>query len=156
MANFKQIGDGLFIGSQPAAQDLAEAKRRGIQTVVDMRMPGETATPNADLVRSSGLDYVNVPVDKSALSEQKIDELGQVIERTRAAHLLHCATGTRAALLLVLWRAKQNGWSAGRTFEEAQAMGFDLQGSADFANFVRQVTAGKISSDLRVELRDDK
>lgn len=141
MTNFKQIGDGLYIGPQPARQDVMEAKQRGIQTVIDMRMPGETATSNADLVRSNGLDYVNVPVNRTALSEQQIDELSQVLQRTPGPHLLHCATGTRAALLLALGRAKQNGWTADRTFEEAQTMGFDLQGSADFASFVRQVTA---------------
>lgn len=141
MTNFKQIGDGLFIGPQPSGQDLVEAKQQGIHTVIDMRTPGETATSNAELVRNSGLDYFNVPVNKTALSEQQIDELSQVMQRTQGPHLLHCATGTRAALLLALSRAKQNGWTAERTFEEAQTMGFNLQGSADFARFVRQVTA---------------
>ena len=141
MTTFRQIGEGLFIGSQPAQQDLAAAKQLGIHTVIDLRMPGETAAPNADLTRKNGLDYVNVPVDKSALSEQQIDELEQAMQRTQGPYLLHCATGTRAALLLALSRAKQNGWTAERTFEEAKAMGFNLEGSADFANFVRQVTA---------------
>ena len=139
MANFKQISDGLFVGPQPSAQDLLEARQIGIQTVIDMRMPGETATPNADMVRTKGMTYVNLPVNKMALSVQQIDELGEVIQRTQGPHLLHCATGTRAALLLALGRAKQNGWTASRTFEEAETMGFDLQASADFAGFVRQV-----------------
>lgn len=56
MTNFKQIGDGLFIGPQPSGQDLVEAKQQGIHTVIDMRTPGETATSNAELVRNSGLD----------------------------------------------------------------------------------------------------
>ena len=129
MTNFKQIGDGLFIGPQPSGQDLLEAKHRGIQTIIDMRMPGETATPSADLVGNYGLRYVNVPVNKKAPSEQQIDELKEAMQRTPGSHLLHCATGTRAALLLALGRAKQNGWTAERTFDEAQSMGFDLQGS---------------------------
>ncbi len=141
MTNFKQIGDNLFIGSQPDEQNLVEAKQSGIQTVIDMRMPSETATPNVDMVRKNGLDYVNVPVDKTSPLEQQIDELDQAMKRTHGPYLLHCATGTRAALLLALSRAKQNGWTAERTFDEAQAMGFNLEGSADFANFVRQVTA---------------
>lgn len=141
MTNFKQIKDDLFIGSQPTERDLMEAKECGIRTVIDMRLPGETAASNADLVRNNGLDYVNVPVNKTALSEQQIDELAQAMQRTEGPHLLHCATGMRAALLLALGQAKQNGWSADRTFEEAKSLGFDLEGSADFAKFVRQVTA---------------
>jgi uncharacterized protein (TIGR01244 family) len=139
MANFKQIDDGLFIGPQPSAQDLLEARQLGIHTVIDMRMPGETDTPNADMVSTNGMTYVNLPVNKMALSVQQIDELGEVMQRTQGPHLLHCATGTRAALLLALNRARQNGWTASRTFEEAETMGFDLQASADFAGFVGQV-----------------
>lgn len=141
MTTFKQIGEELFIGPQPAQQDLEEAKQLGIRTVIDMRMPGETAAPNADLTRKNGLVYVNVPVDKSALTALKIDELDQVMQRTQGPYLLHCATGTRSALLLALSRAKQNAWTAERTFEEAKTMGFNLEDSADFANFVRQTTA---------------
>ena len=141
MTSFKKIGDGLFIGPQPTEQDLREAKQQGIQTVIDMRMPGETASPNADLVGNNGLDYVNVPVNKTALSEPQIDDLEQAMQRTQGPHLLHCATGTRAAMLLALSRAKHNGWTAERTFDEAQGMGFDLKGSPDFASFVRQVTS---------------
>ena len=62
MTTFKKIGDGLFIGPQPTEQDLREAKQQGIQTVIDLRMPEETATPNADLVENNGLHYVNVLV----------------------------------------------------------------------------------------------
>lgn len=141
MASFKKIGDGLFIGPQPAEQDLREAKQHGIRTVIDLRMPEETATPNADLVGNNGLVYVNVPVSKTALSEPQIDGLEQAMQHTPGPHLLHCATGTRAALLLALARAKHNGWTAERTFDEAQGMGFDLKGLPDFASFVRQVTA---------------
>ena len=142
MANCKQFDDGIFIGPQPTEQDLTEAKQQGVQTVIDMRMPSETATPNAELVKNSGLDYVNIPVDKAALSVQKIDEFDAALKQNNGPVLLHCATGTRAAMLLALSRARQHGWTAERTFEEAEAMGYNLQSSPDFAAFVRQ-TAGK-------------
>lgn len=142
MANYKQIGDGLFIGPQPTGQDLEDAKQQGIRTVIDFRMPSETATLNADLVSSTGLDYVNVPVNKAALSEQQIGELDEAMTHKKGPYLLHCATGTRAAMFLALSRAKQNGWTAARTFQEAESMGFNLRSSAEFSKFVEQ-TIGK-------------
>ena len=141
MANFKQIAEGIFIGPQPAQQDLSEAKQLGIQTVIDMRMPGESNSSNEELTRSHGLGYVNVPVDKTALAAHQIDELAQAMERTPGPYLLHCATGARAALLLSLSRARQSGWTAARTFQEAQGMGYNLEDSDNFAAFVRAVTA---------------
>lgn len=142
MANYKQIGDGIFIGPQPSEQDLESAKEQGIRTVIDFRMPSETATLNANLVSSAGLDYVNVPVNKTALSEQQIGELDEAMKRNEGPYLLHCATGTRAAMLLALSLAKKNGWTAARTFGEAESMGFNLRSSVDFPKFVEQ-TIGK-------------
>ena len=141
MAQYRQIGDNFFIGPQPTEQDLSEAKQQGIRTVIDFRMPAETASSNELLTKSNGLDYANVPVNKGALSEQQIGELEEAMKRHDGPYLLHCATGMRAAMLLALSRAKQNGWSAERTFQEAESMGYNLQSSPDFAAFVRQATS---------------
>lgn len=138
MANYRPLGDGFFIGPQPTAQDLQEAKQEGINTVVDFRMPSETAKPNEELAKENGLDYVNIPVDKAALSQQQIGELDTALKEKEGPYLLHCATGARAAMFLALSRARQNGWTAERTFEEAGKMGYDLKGSPGFARFVTE------------------
>lgn len=140
MVNYRKLEEGLFIGPQPNTQDLAEAKQQGIGTVIDMRMPSETATVNAHLVENSGMAYVNIPVDKAVLHERQIDELDESLKMNQGSYLLHCASGARAAMLLSLSRARQHGWTADRTFQEAEAMGFDLRSSAEMAAFVRQVT----------------
>ena len=144
MTTFKQIAEDLFIGSQPSEQDLTHAQQLGIRTVIDLRMPGETSAPNATATatKKHGLDYLNIPVDKSALSEQQIGQLDQAMQCMPGPYLLHCATGARAALLLTLRRARENGWTTARAFDEARTIGFNLEGSAEFANFIRQVTAG--------------
>ena len=109
MTNFKPIGEGFFIGPQPTADDLFEAKQQGIRTVIDFRLPSETPTSNASLVRESGLNYVNIPVDETALAEHQIGELSTALKKNAAPFLLHCATGARAPILLTLVRARQNG-----------------------------------------------
>ena len=140
MPSYKQFENEIFIGPQPTEQDLAEAKQQGVHTVIDMRMLSETTNPNAQLVKNSGLNYVNIPVDKAALSVQQIDEFDAAIKQVDGPVLLHCATGVRAAMLLALSRARQNGWTSERTFQEADAMGYDLQSMPNFATFVRQTT----------------
>lgn len=140
MGQYRQVDSNVFIGPQPTRQDLEEARQQGVRTVVDFRLPTETASPNVDLATSAGLDYVNIPVDRAALSTDQVGELETAMERHPGPYLVHCATGTRAALMLALARARQQGWSAERTFAEAEAMGFNLRNSAEFANFVRQAT----------------
>ena len=138
---FKQLENGMLIGPQPTAADLRQAKLQGIRTVIDFRMPGETATPNAELVARSGLEYVNIPVNKASPSADQVDELSLVMREKNGPFLMHCATGARAAMLLVLSKAKQSRWTAQRTFDEARAMGFDLEKTPEFANFIK-ATAG--------------
>lgn len=104
-------------------------------------MPEETAPPNADLVTGNELNYVNIPVSKDRLLERQIGKLDEAMRRHEGPNPLHCDTGTRAAMLLVLTRAKQNGWAAERTCQEAASMGFNLRSSANFAAFVNQATS---------------
>lgn len=138
MNSFKRIDDEFFIGPQPTKQDLQAAKQQGIKTVIDFRLPSETATSNAALITSEGLAYVNIPVNKVALSVDQVGDLERALQDHVGPFLLHCATGARAALLLTVSRAKQLGWTSERTFSEAKQLGFDLKTSAEFSDFVVQ------------------
>ncbi len=140
MAQYKQAGEDYVIGPQPTLSDLQEAARNGVHTVIDFRVPKETEHSNSELARDAGLAYVNLPVDRDNLSQESIVQLEQALDRHAGPYLLHCATGTRAALMLVLVRARQHGWSAQRVFDEAEAMGFPLRSSEPFAKFVREST----------------
>ncbi len=141
MHSFKPVKDGIYIGPQPSAQDLDAAKQQGIKTVIDFRMPSETVASNETLTTKCGLDYVNIPVNKAGLDAHQISELEAVISSREGPFLLHCATGTRAALLLLLSTARKNGWTREQVFAEAQAMGFDLKTSPEFSSFVAQTIA---------------
>lgn len=141
MTSFKRIDDKTFIGPQPTEQDLREASQQGIRTVIDFRMPSETATSNEILTKNQAMAYVNIPVNKAALSADQIGVLDSAMNEQQGPFLLHCATGARAALLLSLSKARQQGWTSAQTFAEARRMGFDLEASPEFAGFVIQTLA---------------
>ena len=88
------------------------------------------------------MDYVNIPVNKASLSADQVDELDRVMRDKDGPFLLHCASGARAATLLVLSKARQNRWTAPRAFEEARAMGFDLENAPEFASFIKATAGG--------------
>lgn len=138
MERFKQFGEDIVLGPQPSAEDLEQARQRGIKTVIDLRMPDESPTDNRAFVETHGLRYANIPVSKSTLSQQKVDALDAALKEMPAPFLIHCATGTRVALLLCISEARRFKWSVERTFEEARKLGFDLQASPDLADFVRR------------------
>ena len=140
MDQFKQLENGMLIGPQPTAADRsrpAPSQAARHRTVIDFRIPGETPTPNADLVVRSGLEYVNSPVNRASPSADQVNELGRVMLEKDGPFLMHCATGARPLMLLVLSKAKQNRWTAQRAFDEARAMGLDLEKAPEFANFIK-------------------
>lgn len=141
MHKFRQIEEGMLLGPQPTEEDMQQARQSGIRTVIDFRMPGETPGSNAELAARSGLDYANIPVNRQSLSEDQIYELDRAIQEKAGPFLIHCASGARAAMLLALRKAKKNHWTAARTFEEARAMGFDIEDSPEFSAFVKTATA---------------
>lgn len=142
MERFKSLENGMLIGPQPSQAHLRQARQHGIRTVIDCRMPGETAMPNAELVVRNGLAYVNIPVNKASLSTDQIDELDRVMQDMDGPFLLHCASGARAVMLLVLSKARRKGWGAKSAFEQASAMGFELENSPELANFVKATVSG--------------
>ena len=141
MNQFKEVNEGVFIGPQPTEDDLHNARRQGIKTVIDFRLPAETTTSNETVTKNAGLDYANIPVDKANLSMDQIGQLDNVMKSKQGPFLLHCGTGVRAALLYSLNRAKQQGWTTEQTFDEAKRMGFDLKTSPEFSAFVTKATA---------------
>lgn len=136
MSQFKRVDEHITLGPQPTEQDLALAKQQGVKTVIDLRMPAETVNSNAALAKSQGLDYVNIPVNKSALCASQINELEAALEGKEGPFLLHCASGARAAMLLCMNRARKNGWNSKQVFDEARKIGFDIESSPEFSTFV--------------------
>ena len=94
MSQFKRVEDGIFIGPQPTEQDIQEAKQQGIRTVIDFRLPSETATSNETLTKSHGLAYVNIPVNKAALSASQISDLDAAM-KGKEARDFHRRSGQR-------------------------------------------------------------
>lgn len=138
MTSFTRIDDQIFMGPQPTEQDLDAARQQGIRTVIDFRLPSETVASNQSLTKTHGMAYINIPVNKAALSADQIGVLDNAMKEHEGPFLLHCATGARAALLLSLSKAGQEGWNSSQTFAEAKRFGFDLETSPEFVKFVKQ------------------
>ena len=142
MSQFKTATEGVFIGPQPTEKDIDSAKQQGIKTVIDLRTPAETPpSSNEAMARSGGLDYVNIPVNKAALSPEHVDQLDSALKSNEGPFLVHCATGARAILLLALAEARRNKWSKEQVFERAREMGADIECTAEFARFVEETVA---------------
>ena len=107
----KQPRPDLFTSGQPSAQQLRDAARSGVTTVIDLRMPHEDrGYDEAAAAEALGLRYVRLPIDGAAgIREANARTLDRLLRQDPGTTLLHCASGNRAGALLALVRARVQG-----------------------------------------------
>ena len=112
--------DGLTSTGQPNAEQLALFAEAGYVAVVDLRAESENrGLDEAAVVKSLGLDYVNLPVSGAAsISWENAAKLEEILSLYDGPVLVHCGSGNRVGALLALSKSKN-----GADDEEAVAYG---------------------------------
>jgi protein tyrosine phosphatase (PTP) superfamily phosphohydrolase (DUF442 family) len=95
--NAAQPLPNLLSGGQPGRAQFEALRDAGVEVVLDIRDPTEPRPfDEPDLVRSLGMQYVNVPVTEDTLSDETLERLLELIRENAARPaLLHCASGNR-------------------------------------------------------------
>ena len=97
------ISECVSVGGQPQLADLEQLKSEGVATVVNLRVPGEDTplTPAAEgaLVEKLGLSYHHLPVSLDKLNPAQVEELREILQKSRGRVFVHCGTGQRACSL---------------------------------------------------------
>lgn len=137
MTKFPELFPGIRLGPQPVAEDLAELKDLGVETVIDFRIPSETPSSNAELAERYGVAYINIPVSRDNPDPDAVEQLDQALKNQPGPYLLHCGSGIRAVTIYLLREAKRNGWSSERVENEAKERGFDLSGAPALLRLTR-------------------
>lgn len=141
MRTYVQMHADLHLGSQPDAADLELLRLRGVRTVIDLRLRSEIDEANQQLAARSGLRYVHIGVDKSSLTEDVITQVTRALRSGDGPYVVHSGAGVRAAVILVIRRAREKAWSLDKTLRTLRLMGSDISRSPEFLSFVRRSLA---------------
>ena len=95
LRNFQMVDKGLYRGAEPTAEGFRQLARLGIHTVLDLRAEGGRATLEGKLVRSLGMQYINVPLAgyQAPTPEQITEALRILQDPTLAPVFVHCRRG---------------------------------------------------------------
>lgn len=132
--NRTAITPNLAIGDQPAEADLGELKRDGYVGVVNLRNDGEPEQPlstaaEGDRVRALGMDYLHYGVGGGPLAEPGVGAVCDFLDRhAEDKVLVHCRKGSRAAALVLLHRARAEGWPTAEVLARGERMGLKVEG----------------------------
>ena len=124
--NFGKVNDNYYRGSQPDEEEVAQLKKLGIKTVIDLRKdyrPQERAW-----VTAQNMQYFNIPLkaSRAATEEQTKYFLDLVNDPQNWPVYVHCKGGRhRTGALTAAYRIVNDSWTAEHAFAEMKEYDFD-------------------------------
>jgi uncharacterized protein (TIGR01244 family) len=141
--NFGYIGRTVACAGATAPAALAEVKKQGYASVINLRVatePGAEIEASSAAAKAAGLTFVHLPFDAAAPDPMLVDRfLAAIAEPRNQPAFIHCASANRAAALWMIKRMVVDRWDEDRAAAEATALGLASQTLRAFA--VRQAEA---------------
>ena len=142
--NAGKINDFLLRGAQPSNQGLAELKKLGVTTVVNLRGWGHEVESERKQAESLGLRYVNIPVSGwSPPSDEQVAQLLALLRSSPGQRIfVYCKYGEdRSAGMMAVYRIAENYWTVEQAIQEMNFFGFHYHWHRSKVSFVRKFCA---------------
>ena len=129
MSPFKQLSDEVYSTPQIFPESMDFIAENGFKTIIcnrpDMEKPGQPHSEDVKKRASElGMDYHYLPMRPGQLSLELIEATKKAIENSPKPVLMHCASGTRSAMLWCFANAKELGVDT--VLNKAISAGFDV------------------------------
>jgi len=118
---------GVWVGGQPTPEQFAAAKEAGIQTVINLRRPGERGTKGEqERVEELGMTYVAVPISGADdLDEKNARAFSAALDEAEKPVIVHCGSGARVGALFAMRAFYVEGLSVEDALATGRAAGMD-------------------------------
>lgn len=140
--NAGKINDVLFRGAQPRENGLAELKKLGITTIVDLRGEDrEKSEWERKQAESLGMRFVHLPVSGWAppTDEQVAQFLALFRDDPRQKVFVHCRFGDdRTGVFVAAYRMAVDKWSSEKALNEMYFFGFNGFWHPSMKKFIRE------------------
>jgi protein tyrosine/serine phosphatase len=138
IANFGQVNDHIFRGSQPNAENYRQLAGIGIKTVVDLR--GDSERNARAQAEEASLRYVNLPLADKQYPQADAAEkfLAIVQDEANWPVYVHCAGGRhRTGSMIAIYRMSVDDWDIHHVYQEMKDYDFYTSGGHGcYKNFV--------------------
>ncbi len=115
---------GVFLASQPSAEDLAQAKMGGVRTVINMRHDKELKFDERNVVEGLELGYQNPAWNgPDELTDEIFAQYRTLLDQAERPILLHCGSGNRVGAVWLPWRVLNGGATVEEALAEAKTIG---------------------------------
>jgi tyrosine-protein phosphatase SIW14 len=154
--NAGKINETLLRGAQPSAQGLAELKKLGVTTVIDLRgNRGPVAWERAQ-VESLGMHFVNIPISGwSPPSDRQVAEFLRLTKQDPEQKIfVHCYYGKdRTSVMVAAYRIAEQNWTSDQAVAEMYSFGFHYYWYPGMKSYVRKFPATLAADPIFTPLR---
>lgn len=122
LSNFHKVSDTLYRSAQPEEEGVADLKKRGIKTVVNLR----THDSDREMLKNTGIIYVHLPVSAFKPKKKYFTQFLKIVQDpARQPVLVHCRYGAdRTGTAVALYRIFVEGWDREEAVYEMTEGGF--------------------------------
>jgi len=137
--NLIPISKRIDTSAQPSAQQLAGLKQAGYDLVVNLAPPHTPGSieNEGSLVASSGITYINIPVDWNNPQISDFDLFSDILDNAGQRHILvHCQVNRRSSLFTFLYRVAHENADVDQAYENVTSIWSPEPHWLEFANKV--------------------
>jgi len=135
ITNFLRVNEQICTGGQPTMEQLETLKAQGVKAIINLRVPSEyNAAEEEAKVKQLGLRYINIPVNRDALTDELADQFLKAMRdpKNRPA-FIHCSMANRVGAFWMIYRVVVDGWTVEKAEEEAKKIGMRSPALREFA-----------------------
>jgi tyrosine-protein phosphatase SIW14 len=154
--NAGKVSDVLFRGAQPSAQGLAELKKLGVTTVVDLRGNRGPVQRERAEVESLGMRFIDIPVRGTSppTNAQVAQFLKLFQDDPNQKVFVHCYYGAdRTGVMVAAYRMAQQHWTPDQAASEMNSFGFHYHLYSSMKSYVRKFPANYAGEPVFATLR---
>jgi tyrosine-protein phosphatase SIW14 len=139
--NAGKVSDVLLRGAQPSAKGLAELKKLGVTTIVDLRGNRGPVTREREEAESLGMHFIDIPVNGwSPPSNAQVAEFLKLFQLDPTQKIfVHCYYGRdRTGVMVAAYRMTQQNWTVDQAVAEMYSFGFRYYLYPAMTSYVRR------------------
>ncbi len=123
--NFHQVDARLFRSAQPETEGFDALAQRGVNTVINLRMPGDVLPEEKSAVEAHAMTYRPMPLAGwHGPTPAQVNKILALIEAATPPVLVHCRRGAdRTGMIVACYHIRHDGWTAERALAEAEEHG---------------------------------
>ena len=141
--NAGKVSDVLYRGAQPSAQGLAELKKLGVTTIVDLRGNRGDVTWERRQTEALGMRFMDIPVlGWSSPANGQVAQFLKLFDDPQQKIFVHCRYGAdRTGVMVAAYRIAQQKWTVDQAVQEMYSFGFHYHWYPGMRDYVRKFPA---------------